>query len=459
MYALALLCFAFFVDVMGSTSVFTASPALEHALGLTQTGLQWSLTAATLPAGALLLLGGRLADQFGRRRMFMTGLALLAASSLACGLAPNAAVLIAARTAQGVSGALLLPAALALVVGTFSEPADRNRALAAWSAIGGIGATTGLLLGGLVTAGLGWQWVFLVNVPAGLVMLALSPVLLTEPTTGNPTRRIDVPGTLTFCAGLAVLIYGVSQAPMLGWLDWRTSGLVAAGVALLAAFARIERLHPNPIVPPRLLRARLVISGNVTLLAAGMCVDGLLFTLTLFTQQVHGYSPLQFGAVTAVMTISSVAASAVAQRAVGRVGTRAVSAAGMVLLLLTCALFTVATFVDRQLAVLLAGMVVFGIGMGCAFVAGSVASLHDVPEQDAGVAAAVQNISFSSGATLGVAVLATVATAITPHATAVAARGAFLAGAVVAVAGGIAALALRARLPAPAPHAADAARA
>jgi EmrB/QacA subfamily drug resistance transporter len=450
--ALGLLCCAFFIDVMGSTSVFTASPALENGLGLTQTGLQWSLTAATLPAGALLLAGGRLADQYGRRRMFMAGLAMLASSSLACGLAPDAVSLIAARGGQGVSSALLMPAALSLVVGTFPEQRDRNRALAAWSAIGGIGATAGLLLGGLVTAGLGWQWVFLVNVPAGLAMLALCPLLLAEPGTRSASRRIDVPGTLTFSAGIGVLIYGISQVPALGWADWRTSGLGAAGVALLAAFARTERTSTHPIVPPRLLRARAVVAGNLTLIVAGMCVDGLLFTLTLYTQQARGYTPLQFGAVTTIMTLSSIGASWVAQRGVSRLGARPVSVAGLALLGATCGLFATVTLLGGQLALLLMGMAVFGVAMGCAFVGGSVASLQDVPKQDSGVAAAIQNISFSIGTTLGVAVLATVTTAIAPHATALASRGAFLAGAGIAALGAVAVLALRIRRPTATPR-------
>lgn len=413
--AACLLCLAFFVDVMGSTSVFTAAPSLKHSLGLTQVGLQWSIIAATLPGGALLLVGGRLADLLGRRRVFTTGVALLVVASSICGLAPTPAILIGGRVLQGVAGALLIPAALALLIGLFDDEAERNRALAGWSAIGGIGATAGLLFGGLVTTGLGWQWVFLINVPIGLLMLSLSPFLLEESVQPGASRTLDRAGIVMLTGGLGLFIYGVSRVPDVGWASWQTLGCAAAGLGLLAAFVRIETRTPAPILPPWLLRSRRLLAGNATLFVAGMCVDGLLFTLTLYTQRVRGYSPIEFGALTAVMTLCSTGAASVAQRAVTRVGTSLVASTGVALLALTCALFAVATLIPTPLPVLIAGMVVFGLGMGCAFVAGSVASLQGVRDEDSGVAAAVQNIAFSTGTTTGVAVLATIATTATAH--------------------------------------------
>lgn len=439
--ALALLCLAFFIDVMGSTSVFTASPEIERSLGLTQAGLQWSITAATLPAGALLLAGGRVADLFGRKRMFIAGLGLFLVASLGCGLAHSVAVLIAARVGQGIAGAILMPAALGLVVGTFTEDSERHKALAAWSATGGIGATAGLLLGGLVTAGLGWQWVFLINAPPVLAMLAVSPALLTEPATREDSRRIDGPGTVTFTAGIGLLIYAISQGPDTGWLAATTLAAAIAGAVLLVAFVRIEQTSSQPIVPPRLVRSRLVVSGNATLFVAGMCVDGLLFTLTLYMQRVRGYTALEFGAVTAVMTVCSVIGSTLAQRLLNRIGTHAVAATGLGLLAATCGVFAVAATGQGRPALLMSGMVLFGFGMGCAFVAGSVASLQEVRDEDAGVAAAVQNISFSLGSTVGVAVFSTVAAAVAAGAAGF--RAAFGAGVVVATLGLVAATALR----------------
>jgi MFS family permease len=364
-------------------------------------------------------------------------------ASLGCGLAHSVAVLIAARAGQGIAGAVLMPAALGLVVGTFVDESERNKALAAWSAIGGIGATAGLLLGGLVTAGLGWQWVFFINIPLVLAMLALSPTLLDEPPTREATRRIDGPGTVTFTAGLGLLIYAISQGPVDGWFEWPTLGAGVAGAVLLAAFVRIEQSSSHPIVPPRLVRSRPVVSGNATLFVAGMCVDGLLFTLTLYTQRVRGYTALEFGAVTAVMTVCSVIGSALAQRVLDRVGTRVVAATGLSLLVATCAVFATAATSPGRPALLLLGMVLFGLGMGCAFVAGSVAALQQVRDQDAGVAAAVQNISFGLGSTVGVAVFSTVA--ITHADLAAGFRAAFVAGALVAGAGLLAIAALRSR--------------
>lgn len=423
---LCLLCLAFFVDVLGSTSVFTASPELARGLGLTQAGLQWSFTAATLPAGALLLVGGRLADLFGRRRLFLIGLALFTASSLACGLAGSATQLIAARAGQGVAGALLIPAALSLLTGTFPEGRERNRAVAAWSAIGGIGATAGLLIGGLITAGAGWQWVFLINVPIGVVLLALGRFLLPEPPRVIESRRVDLPGSITITGGLALFIYGVSQIPSVGWASWRSIGAIMAGVAVLALFARIEAGASEPMLPRAVIRNRSVVAGNLVLLVAGMCVDGLLFTLTLYTQRQLGYGPLEFGALTAIMTVVSAAAAGVAQRAVGRFGPRAVAAVGLGFLTVTCPVFAVAASAALGMPALVTGMITFGIGMGFAFVAGSVAALAGIPERDAGAAAAVQSISFTVGTTLGVAVFSTASAAAASY------TAGFVTGAVVA---------------------------
>jgi MFS family permease len=444
--ALGLLCMAFLVDVMGATSVFTASPAIGRALHLSAAGLLWAITAATLPAGALLLTGGRLADLFGPRRMFLTGLGLLLAASLACGLAPGTAVLIAARVGQGAAGALLIPAALSLVLRTFDGKAEQRTALAAWSAIGGIGATAGLLLGGAVTAGLGWRWIFLVNVPIAAVMLITAPLVLAEPAGRGQSRRADTAGTASFSTGMALLIYAISQVPTSGWANWQTLGLGLAGIAGLAAFTRIEKASASPAVPSWLARSRTIVAGNATMLVAGMFVDGVLFTLTLFTQRIWGYSALQFGGAAAVMTTTSVAASWVAQRGIARYGPRPVTTAGLVLLCLTGTTLAITTAAGGGTVLLIASMVLFGTGMGWAFVSGSIASLHEVSEQDSGVASAVQNISFTMGSALGVAILSTVAATTTGHlsphtirtsaaALATGYQAAFIAAAIVALLG------------------------
>jgi MFS family permease len=458
--ALGLLCLAFFVDVLASTSVFTAAPSIAADLGLSAAGAQWLFTACTLPGGALLLCGGRLADLYGARRVFVAGTGLLTVASLVCAAAPSTAVLVGARAGQGVAAALMMPAALALVVSTFDDPAERNKALAAWSAVGGVGATAGLLFGGAVTGALGWPWVFGVNVPVGVVMIVLSPVLLRADRRVAGRGRLDLPGVLAATVALGSVVYGLSQVPGRGWARPDTLGLVAAGLVLLGVFVLVESRTAWPMLPLRLFRNRRLVGGNLVLVAAGMTVDGLLFTVTRQTQEVLDYSALRFGVLTSVMTVSSVAAAWVAQRWVTAVGVRAVAGGGGALLVLACVVMAWSTRAGRPGVVLLAGMLVFGLGMGGAFVAGSIASLADVAGEDAGIAAGLQTVSFSVGATLGVALQATVAALRTgavvgggaaPGAVAdgvlAGSRAAFLAGAVIALLGTAAALAIRVERP------------
>jgi MFS family permease len=429
-YALGLLCLAFCLDTLGSTIVFPAGPAMARALGLTQSGLQWTFTAATLPGGSLLLVGGRLGDVLGRRRMFMTGLTLLTGASLACGWAPSTAVLLAARAAQGVAAALLVPAALALLTSTFPEERERHQALAAWSAVGGAGATAGLLLGGLVTATLGWQWIFFINVPIGVAMLLLSPVLLRDPEVAQVGRKIDGPGTLTITAAIALFIYTITESAPAGWLTARTLGGLAVVIGLAAAFAGIESRRQVPMLPPGLLRSRPLLAGNLVLFTAGLSVDGMVFTLSLYTQRVLGYSALQFGGITAIMTVSSIGAAPVAQGAVARFGPRPVGRAGLALLGLASLGLATTTSAHGSPAAMAGCMLLFGLGMGGAFVAGTIASLAGVPEPDAGIAAGIQNISFSLGTTLGIAILSAVSAAVI-HGLAPSAGGHASAGALV----------------------------
>jgi MFS family permease len=376
--------------------------------------------------------------------MFLTGLSLLLTASLACGLAPDAAVLIAARAAQGAAGAVLMPAALSLVIRTFTGEAEQRRALAAWSAVGGVGATAGLLLGGAVTVGLGWRWVFLINVPVAALLLAASPSVLAEPAAGDKGGKTDVAGLLSFSTGMGLVIYAISQVPALGWTNWRTSGLGLAGTAMLGLFTRIQATSPSPAIPSWLAHSRTLIAGNATMVVAGMFVDGVLFILTLLTQRAWGYTALEFGGAAAVMTATSVAASWMAQRAIAKLGARTVTAAGLTLLCLAGAAFAVTATANRDPALLITGMVMFGAGLGAVFVAGSVASLHGVSEQDSGVASAVQNISFTMGSVLGVAILSTVAAATTGRlsahadptgALATGYRAALVAAAVIAIIG------------------------
>jgi MFS family permease len=435
--ALGLLCTAFFVDVLASTAVFTAGPAIAASLDLSPVGLQWTFTAYALPAASLLLLGGRLSDRFGARSLLVVGLVLLVVASAVCGAATTGGVLLAGRVVQGVSAALTMPAALALVITTFAEPAERNRALAVWAAVGGIGATAGLVLGGLVTDGVGWRWVFWATIPVGLVGIALAPVLLRR------SRRrpvgLDISGAALVTVGLAALVYGVSRVATVGWRHAETLGPMVLGVVLCGAFVVVEGRSADPLVPLRLFASRSLVAGNVALVVAGMCVDGLLFTVTTLTQTGLGWSAWDFAALASLMTVVSSAASWNAQRRIGVVGTRGVAASGMGLLALTGLTMAASTGGTQPAYLLAVGMLLFGAGMGGAFVAGSVAALSDVGEADSGIAAALQNVSFGVGTTLGVAVLATVAAATDDYGVA------FVAGAALATLGLVAVLVLMPR--------------
>jgi MFS family permease len=273
-------------------------------------------------------------------------------------------------------------------------------------------APPGLLLGGLVTVSLGWQWIFFLNVPVGGAMLLLSPVLLRESPGGEGSRKIDMPGTVTITCAVALFIYTITEASQESWLNPRMLGGLCIVIALIAAFARIESRRAVPMLPPNLLRSRRLVAGNLFLLTAGLSVDGMVFTLALYSQRVLGYSAIQFGGITAIMTASSIGAASIAQHAITRFGSRLVGRAGLAMLCLSN-LGLAATTSLRGSPVALAGcMLLFGLGMGCAFVSGTIASLKDVSDQDSGIAAGIQNVSFSLGTTLGIAILSAISAAV-----------------------------------------------
>jgi EmrB/QacA subfamily drug resistance transporter len=448
-----LLCLAFFMAALQSSSVFTAAPSIARDLGFSAERVQWMFTAYALTFGGLLMLGGQLADLFGSRRMFMAGVALFVLSSLLCGLAWSPGALIGARAVQGASAAVMSPAALSLVVSTFSDSAERNAALGTWSALAGIGATAGLLFGGLVTEGLGWQWVFFLNLPVGVGMLAASPILLREGRRRGHRRALDPVGAVCITAALVLLVYAITQAPQARWTSTQTIGLLVAAAVLMASFGFTEARSAAPLLRLRMLRSRALVGGNLVVLAAGMCIDGMLFTFTLYAQQVLGYSAIQFGLTVAVATVTSIAGSYVAQRTVTKAGFRSVATVGMMLLGVSFLLLSRIPVHGPGRGDLFVGLLLFGLGIGSSFVAGSIASLSDVVEQDSGVAAGLQNTSSNIGTALGVAILSTVASARTAHLTGphvpprliVLTEGyhaAFVAGAVIAVLGSATALTL-----------------
>jgi EmrB/QacA subfamily drug resistance transporter len=414
-FALTLLCLTFLVLVLGSTIVFTAAPTMADDLGFAADHVQWVFTASALTSGGLLFFGGRLADLLGRRRMFMLGVGAYTLSSILCGLAWSEAMLIGARTVQGASLAIVSPAALSLVTTLFAPGPERNKALGIWSMLGGIGATAGLLVGGAVTDAAGWRWVFFINLPVGVIVLALSPILLRESGDRDCARAFDAAGAATITAALVILVYAITQVPQAGWASAQTMLLLAASAALIGLFALVETRTSAPLLPLRILRSRALVAGNIIMLIAGLAVDGMLFTLTLYAQQVLGYSAVQFGLTLMVMTVASIAGSYSAQHAVTKVGFRPVAATSLTLIGAGCVLLSHVSVNGTFLADLLPGLLVFGMGMGGAFVSGSIASFAGVDERDNGVASGLQNTSFTVGTALGVAILSTVAAARTNH--------------------------------------------
>jgi EmrB/QacA subfamily drug resistance transporter len=408
-WALALLCAAFFMVLLDGTIVLVALPSIGADLGFSEQGLQWVLSAYALSFGGLLLLGGRAADLLGRRRLFMTGVLLFTAASLLCGVAWSPAALLAARVVQGVGAAIMTPTALSIISTTFPDGAERNKALGIWGALGGIGATAAWLIGGPLVDGPGWEWIFFINIPLGLVALALSPLLLRESRAPTASRSYDPGGALTSTGALVLLVYALVEAPDTGWGDVRTILLLAGSALLLAAFALIESRHRAPLVPLRFLRSRTLVGANAVMLITGTLAVGMPFVLTLYAQQVLGYSAVKFGLSSVVLALAVTVGAIVAQAAVLKVGFRPVAATGMALMGAGSLLLTQVSVGGSYFGDIFLGLLVFGPGVGLAFVTATVAALAGVAAQESGLASGLSNTALQIGAALGVAIATTVA--------------------------------------------------
>jgi EmrB/QacA subfamily drug resistance transporter len=408
-WALALLCGAFFMVILDATIVLVALPSIGADLGFSEQGLQWVLSAYALTFGGLLLLGGRAADLLGRRRLFMAGVLFFTAASLVCGLAWSPAALLAARVVQGVGAAIMTPTALSIIATTFPDGSERNKALGIWGALGGIGATAAWLIGGPLVDGPGWEWIFFINIPLGLAALALSPVLLRESRATVAKRSYDPAGALTSTGALVLLVYALVEAPDTGWRDVRTILLLAGSAVLLAAFALIESRHAAPLVPLRFLRSRTLVGANAVMLLTGTLAVGMPFVLTLYAQQVLGYSALKFGVGSVVLAVAVTAGAIVAQAAVLKVGIRPVAAAGMALMGAGSLLLTQVSVSGSYFGDIFFGLLVFGPGVGLAFVTATVAALAGVAEHESGLASGLSNTALQIGAAIGVAIATTVA--------------------------------------------------
>jgi EmrB/QacA subfamily drug resistance transporter len=408
-WALALLCGAFFMVILDAAIVTVALPSIEEELGFSAQGLQWVVSAYALTFAGLLLLGGRAADLLGRRRVFMVGLVVFTFASLLCGLAWSDDSLIGARALQGVGAAIMTPTALSIITTTFEEGAERNKALGIWGALGGIGATTAWLIGGPIVDGLGWEWIFFINIPVGIAALALSPVLLRESRATTAARSYDPAGALTITGSLALLVYAVVEAPDRGWGDPQTILVLAASAALLGAFLLIESRQRAPLVPLRIFRSRTIVGANAVMLVFGALPYGLGFILTLYAQQVLGYSAVKFGLTSVVFPAMAAVGSILGQAIVLRVGFRPVAAVGMALMGGGALLLTQVSVGGSYFGDIFLGLLVFGPGVGLAFVTASIAALAGVPEHESGLASGLSNTAFQIGAALGVAIATTVA--------------------------------------------------
>jgi EmrB/QacA subfamily drug resistance transporter len=411
--ALILLCVAEFVVVLDAAIVNVALPSIQRDLHFSQEDLQWVVNAYVLMFGGFMLLGGRAADLLGRRRVFMFGLILFSLASLAGGLATSQGLLIAARGVQGLGAAILAPAALSIVTTTFAEGAERNKALGAWGAVAGSGGAAGVLLGGILTQSLGWQWVLFVNVPIGIAAAAIAPMLLAESRREGLERNFDVAGAITSTAGLVLLVYAVVKAVDNGWGSTTTIVMLAIAAVLLVAFAVIETRARQPLVPFRVFRIGSIAGANLTGLLMGAALFSMFFFISLYMQQILGFDALEAGLAYLPLAGSIVVAAGVASQLTNRLGARPVLVGGLALVAVGLVWFSQISVGGSYLADVLGPSLLAGWGLGLAFVPVTIASQGGITEADAGLASGLINTTQQVGGALGLAVLATVANSAT----------------------------------------------
>jgi EmrB/QacA subfamily drug resistance transporter len=459
-WVLVLCCLAQFMVILDVSIVNVALPSIRADLGFSAVDLQWVVNAYTLTFAGFLLLGGRAADLLGPRRVFVAGLLLFAFASLAGGLSQSQEMLVIARGVQGLGGAIMAPVTLSILTTTFAEGAERNRALAAWGAMGAVGGATGNLLGGLLTDILGWQWILIINLPIGLAA-AVAAVRLIPDVRPAPTgrRQFDLAGATSITAGLIVLTYAIVRTDVNGWGSAATLELAAVGLGLIALFLLIERRAERPLVPLRIFRSRTLSAANFVVLLLGASAFAMWYFLSLYLQQVLGYSPIQAGLAFLPMPLTIVVASTQAARLVGRFGPGRVLTGGMLLIGLGMALLSRVPADGAYLANVFVPSVIAAAGIGFSFVPMTIAATNGVAPQEAGLASGLVNTSRQVGGSLGLAVLATLATqrtaavagAAVPGAAALTAgfQRAFLVGAGFAFAGAVAGALLLASTRAP----------
>ncbi|GAA4978884.1 MFS transporter [Nonomuraea thailandensis] len=408
-----MLCTAYFMIIVDSQIVILALPSIESELSFGLTGSQWVMSAYLLAFGGLLLFGGRTADMLGGRRMFMVGTALFLVASVVCGFAWTGGVLIAARIVQGVAAAIMAPTAMAVLMNTFDDAKERNRAIGVWTGIGAFGATAALLVGGSITQGLGWEWIFFINIPLAGVVLVIGPRLLRETPIRSRERAFDPFGAITVTGALVLLVFGVAEAPQVGWGSVRTLGVLVAAAVLFALFLIAERSVKAPLVPLRIFRLRALVGGNIMTLLVSMATYGGALMMSIYAQQVLGYSAILFGLSTAIYAAMSIVGSNLAGPLTTRFGYRKVAMFGATLLSGGAYLLSRVTVGGDYWTDLLPAMVVFGAGIGTTVVASAIAALSDVPAGESGLASGINNSVFQIGAAFGIALCTTVLVANT----------------------------------------------
>ena len=407
---LAVVATAFFMTILDVSIVNVALPSIGRDLDFSQANLQWVITAYAITFGGFLLLGGRAADLIGRRRVFIVGVALFTIASLVCGLAQSEGMLIASRAVQGLGGAIISPAALSIVMTSFEEGAERNKALGVWGALGGSGAAVGVLAGGVLTEYLSWRWIFFVNVPIGALVLALTTRIVPESRREGVARHYDALGAVLVSSGLALLVYAISQAPNEGWGSARTILLLIGAGVLLVAFLVNERRIEDPLMPFHIFRVRTVAGAN----AVGFLLGGVLFAnffvLTLYVQDVLGYSAIKTGVTFVATAGTAVIAAGVAQALTTRFGPKPIIVIGLVLLIAAMVWYAQIPVDGKFATDLLPGYLLVGVGIAFSYVPVSIASLAGVAEREAGLASGLINTSQQIGGAIGTAVASTIFT-------------------------------------------------
>jgi EmrB/QacA subfamily drug resistance transporter len=412
--ALVVISAAQLMVVLDATIITVALPSIQRALHFSPANLEWVISGYTLAFGGLLLLGGRLGDVLGRRRMFVLGLAVFSLGSLAGGLATTSAWLIASRAVQGVGGAIAAPTALALIGDTFPEGPSRTRAMGVYAAMSGAGGALGLLLGGILTDIASWRWVLFVNVPIGAVVAGAAPRVLGK--SAPRGDQLDVPGAFAATAGTTALVYGLVRAPVQGWADAITVSAFAAAALLLLAFVTIEVRSDHPILPFRLLASRNRAATYLVMAAIAGSIFAVSFFLTLLMQTAFRYSPLRTGAAFLPFSVGIVATSEVVAKLIGRVQPRVFATAGPLVAAFALLWLSRVHATSTYFGSVVGPLLLLSVGLGLSFVPLTLGATSGVPPADMGVASALLNTSQEVGGTLGLAVLVTVATATTRHA-------------------------------------------